>query len=131
MKKLLSLFALATVLVIAPTGCGTLDQNGPYQANKVLYDADLAISSGYDLMQTFVLWEYQNRKSVPLEVTKAADNVRKNARSWILTAIALRDSYKVNPSDANKEALQQAISTITTALAEATKYMAMNSQPSN
>jgi len=107
-------------------GCGTLAPQGVYQGDKFLYDADLAITTGYEVMHRFVKWEYENRavlKETP-EIKKAADRVRAGAPEWIASAIKLRDAYKANPTEENRTAFQKALDTIRQAVREATGYLA-------
>lgn len=116
--------ALLPILLFALAACGTLAPGGAYK-DKTLYDADLAITTGYDVLHSFVTWEYQNRgalKTFP-DITKAADNVRANARTWISSAIALREAYAANPIKDNADKLQASIDIIRAAMTEATKYL--------
>lgn len=96
--------------LLSITACRDLDPAGAYKGDKVLYNADQTITTAYDLMHTFVLWEYQNRAALPIEVTKAADAVRANAQNALKTATAARQSYAANPSDGT------ALSNLNTAL---------------
>lgn len=112
------------ILLLALAACGTLAPGGAYK-DKTLYDADVAITTGYDVLHNFVTWEYQNRgalKTFP-DITKAADNVRANARTWISSAIALREAYAANPIKDNADKLQASIDIIRAAMTEATKYL--------
>ena len=118
-----NILLLSLIAVLA--GCGSLNTAGVYKGDKVLYTADLSITTSYDVIHGFVSWEYNNRvalASTP-EIKAAADNMRKNAKSWIASAIACRDAYAAAPTDANNAALQKAIVVLQTAVAEATKYM--------
>lgn len=112
------------ILLLALAACSTLAPSGAYK-DKTLYDADLAITTGYDVLHSFVTWEYQNRgalKTFP-DITKVADNVRANARTWISSAIALREAYAANPIKDNADKLQASIDIIRAAMTEATKYL--------
>lgn len=109
-------------------GCGTLDKSGAYQGDRVLYDADFAIASSYDLLHTFVKWEYENRGALAgkPEIRQAADRVRIEAPRWISSAIALRDAYKSSPTSANRDAIQKALDVLRAAIREATQYLGAN-----
>jgi hypothetical protein len=123
-RKLISLLAVAVML----TGCSTLAPDGPYAGDKVLYNADLSIATSYDVLHTFVKWEYDNRATLAAkpEVKAAADKIRKGAPQWFSTALALRDAYEQSPSDGTRDALQQAVLVLRAAMFEATKYLAAN-----
>jgi hypothetical protein len=121
-KNILALLSLTLLL----SACGTLDPAGPYAGDKILYDADVAITTSYDVVHTFVLWEYTNRTALQTTnpgVKVAADNIRKNASQWFGTAIALRDAYRLQPGTTTRDALQSALLILKTAAFEATKYM--------
>ncbi len=122
-----SLVILAAVL----TGCGHLQTPGPYNADKVLYDADLLIASSYDLLHNFVTFEFQNRAILASDpaIKQAADRVRAGAPRWFGSALALRDAYKASPNDPNKTALLAALDIIRAATAEVTKYLVAQPMP--
>lgn len=63
-RKLLDRVPLLGLLALGLAGCGTLNPDGPYQGDKTLYDADVAIATSYDLIHTFVTWEHQNRDTL-------------------------------------------------------------------
>lgn len=120
MKTILMMVLGVTMLA----GCGTLDPAGPYKGDKVLYDADGAITSSYELLHAFVKWEADRRPalaSLP-EVTKYADYVRANSKAWVRSAIALRDAYAADP---NKDpvALQRALAVLREAAAQSAQYL--------
>jgi hypothetical protein len=107
-------------------GCQTnLVPDGIYDGDVALYRAESTIVSSYELMDNFLLWEYENRASMASmpEVKEAADVIRANGEEWIDTAIALVEAYKLNPTKENQINLNQAVAVIQTALTEAAKYM--------
>lgn len=123
MKHATSVLAVLGLLVLT-AACGTLAPGGAYK-DKVLYETDLAITTAYDVVHTFVKWEYDNRaalKAVP-QITLAADNIRGNARMWFSSAIALRETYAANPTSDNLSKLKTALAILQTAMNEATKYL--------
>ena len=130
MKPIQLICALFALSLAAFSGCSSavkLDPAGPYNGNTVLYSADLAITSSYAVLDTFLTWESTNRpllKGSP-QVTKAADNIRLNARQWFGSAHALRDAYAAAPTAANQANLQQVLAVIQAALTEAAGYMAI------
>lgn len=118
--------AVMLVFVGFSGGCGSLDPEGAYKGDKVLYSADRTITEAYDAMHAFVKWEFQNRAALAEnpEITKAADSIRSGAQKWITSAIALRDAYAAAPTSENNQRLQTALSILKQAIAEAAGYMA-------
>jgi len=127
-RNLFASLALAlTLLVGVPctqTGCGTLAPSGVYQGDKTLYDADFAIAGSYDLLHSFVTWEFKNREALTTmpAVKEYADKVRAGARQWVTSAIACRDAYAASPSAENRTNLQKAIAVLREAVVQGTKY---------
>lgn len=107
------------------TGCSTVDKDGPYQGDSVLYNADKTILDSYDLLHSFVSWEYANRAALAKwpEIRAAADEVRRNAERWIGSAQVLREAYAADPSPANKDALRKSLAMLRAALSETTQYL--------
>jgi hypothetical protein len=126
--QIIGLLALATICFVGPAGCNksTLAPAGVYQGDKILYNADKAITTTYKQFDTFLKWELQYRSVLPVEVSRAADTIRLNAKKWIDSASALRDAYAAQPNPANRDKLQLALDLIDTAFDEAVKYMAAN-----
>lgn len=132
MKKLLSVFTLAfalTALTISPavlTGCANLASGGAYSGNKVLYDADMVISTSYETVHSFVLWEFNNRaalSSAP-QIKEFADSLRVQYPTWHKAAMAARNAYEGNPNSANKTALHQALTILRQAVTQAQTWIA-------
>ena len=117
---------LAGLVACGPTGCGTLNPAGAYAGDKVLYDADAGIATSYDLLHTFVKWEYDNRAALAgtPEIKGYADSVRRQAPQWFASAIALRDAYHAAPNGGTRTALQSALAVLRQATTEATRYLA-------
>ena len=127
----LSLAILSVVLITNAAyqvGCGTLNKSGVYAGNNTLYAADLTISSAYELLHSFVSFELQARDSLPPEVRQAADRIRAGAPQWFASALALRDAYKGNPTQASSDNLQKALDVLRAAVAEATHYLIQTQQ---
>lgn len=106
-------------------GCGTLDPNGPYKGDRVLYTADKTIVESYDLMHSFVQWEYQNRPALSKwpEIKESANAIRREAKGWIESAEAMRDAYALHPDDQTRNDLLLSLDLLKTALAQAANYM--------
>ena len=120
MKTILMLVLTVAVM----SGCGTLDPAGPYAGDKVLYEADGAITASYELLHAFVKWEQERRPaltSLP-QVTQYADYVRANSKAWFRSAIALRDAYKSDPGK-DPAALQKALAVLRESAAQAGQYL--------
>lgn len=122
----LAVFALMMVALFLAPGCGSLSPDGPYAGDEILYTADQTIVTSYDLLHTFVTWEYENRAALASqpEIKRAADHVRANAPQWIASASALREAYAANPTPETRRSLQGAIGVLRAALTEAVRYMA-------
>lgn len=127
-SRLLLAGLMAVVASIAFTACShrDLDPSGVYKGDKVLYEADLAITSSYAILDTFVTWEYTNRALLASEprVTQSADRIRAQAKQWFASAHALRAAYAVSPTSQNAAALQKILFVIQAAVIEASTYMA-------
>jgi hypothetical protein len=127
-KATSGLLLFASLLVPLPLlmGCGTLDKSGIYQGDTVLYNAELATTEGKDMLHTFVKWEYDNRAFLRQwpQIKEAADDVRLHAKSWVASAIALRNAYVANPTQDTRSALEASVIVIRAALNQATVYMA-------
>lgn len=129
--KLFFLLALVGLFFFAgPVGCShTLQKGGVYQGDKVLYEADKAISAAYATAHAFVKWEYENRNTLPVEVSKAADVIRANAERWISSATSLRDIYARTRSVEDAKHLEAALDVLAGALEQAQLYMKPNAPP--
>ena len=136
MKKFRSLLfgviLAASLIFTGPVGCNaTLDPAGVYQGDNILYNAEKATTTAYKTFDAFLKWEHQHRAILPVEVSRAADVVRLNAKKWIDSAIALRDAYATNPTPENRKKLDTALSILDAALAEAARYMTKPLETSN
>lgn len=119
------LLVCAFLVAAGPVGCGrtTLSEGGVYQQDKFLYNAEKTIVTAYKSFDAFVKWEETYRAVLPVEVSRAADAIRVNAKRWIDTAHSFRDVYVQNPTAENRDKLNLTLDLIDTALAEATKYL--------
>ena len=129
-KSVTAIFALLTLAIslVFTQGCRKLAPGGVYNEDQVLYNADVTLLESYDLLHTFVKWEYDNRgafNSIP-GIKKAADAIRRDAPGWFASAQRLRDAYKADPSQQNKDALTTALKVIRQAMSEASAYMIAN-----
>lgn len=149
MRKLHNIVLLSVAVVLAAgcnSGCGTLspgttDKPSPYGGvtatgelktpDRVLYNADFAISTAYQGIHAFVKWEFDNRAALAgtPEIKKAADRIRAGAKNWFGSAIAVRDAYAKNPTEENRSSLQKALDVLQQAIAEANRYRAVTDFP--
>lgn len=132
MKDLLkrSLFVLGLALWLGGSlfvtttlqGCRDLDPSGVYAGDKLLYRADLTITSSKSFMDAFVTFEFHNRALLQLkhpEVKAAADTVRTQGKASLQSAVAARDAYAAASTAANATALNTALATLTEAASQA------------
>jgi len=133
MKKFTQIIALVALTIgmlspIGPVACSktTLSADGVYQGDKTLYSAEKTITTAYKSFDAFLKWEETYRAALPVDVSRAADTVRLNAKKWIDSASAMRDAYASSPTKENRDKLQLTLSLIDTALAESLKYMQAN-----
>lgn len=128
MKHLkLLLFAAITAFSVLHTGCaskGDIDPTGVYQGDAFAYNADKTITEAYAALDKFVAWEYTHRAALSKwpEIRQSADGVRANARRWIDQAIAINETYKSTPTEANRRSLAGNLAVIRAALAQAAVY---------
>lgn len=129
-RSFFSLVAILSMGLFCYPGCAhkvKLDPAGAYHGDTYLYQADLAITSSYSVLDTFVNWEYANRpllSGIP-GPTRLADDIRMNAKQWFSSARALREAYAASPIPQNKVALQKILAVIQAALIQAAGYMAI------
>ena len=123
MAKLHLLRVLPLVLLCS---CATQLAPGPYNGDKVLYNADLAITTAYDVCHRFVKWEYDNQVALMQfpEVKKAADKVRVNAPGLINSAISLREVYVSTGSSESRDSLLTIVALLRQLTTEAVKNLA-------
>lgn len=117
----------ATLVACGPQACQThLAPEGVYKSDSVLYEADNTIKTAHDVLQDFVTWEANYRSVLAQwpEIRKAADVIYREGPGWFMSALAVRDAYKANPTSDNKTKLQTAIDVIHVAIAQASQYMA-------
>jgi hypothetical protein len=123
-QKLLVLF-LALPLLLA-TGCRSLDPVGPYGGDQVLYSADLTISTSYDVIHTFVLWEHQNREALKTapQIKEYADYMRSNYPTYHRAAMSARMVYANSKTKANQTALALTLDVLREAVRQANQWLA-------
>jgi hypothetical protein len=108
-------------------GCvGKLDPAGVYKGDQVLHKSELATTTAYSVIHTYVSWEKDNRAALAPwpEIKQSADKMRADSKQWFSTAYALHDAYEVDPTPESAAALNKALNVLRAALNEAAKYMA-------
>lgn len=119
-----SLIGVLLLTTLFSIGCQTtLAPGGAYNGDVILYQTDKAITTAYTNFDEFLKFELQFRSSLPVEVSRVADTIRKNAQKWISSAQSLREAYAADPSIGNKDKLSTAVNVIQAALSESAKYM--------
>ena len=124
MKKLLVLLLALPLLLVG--GCKSLAPDGAYAGDQVLYSADLTISTSYDVVHTFVLWEKQNRaalKATP-QVKEFADNLRLNYPTYHRAAMSARNVYENAKTKPNATALSLSLDVLRDAVRQANQWLA-------
>lgn len=132
MKNIL-LAALCAISIVGFIGCVHLDPN----ADPGEVRAEQTIATAYDVMDTFLKLEMQNRallQAKALGVCKFADKLRAPVQvngqsvpwgiSLIQSANATRLAYKRNRTPDNKASLVSAIAAVEAALAETNAQLA-------
>ena len=120
-----SFISIAT-LALALSGCATtLNPQGIYRGDKVMYQAELAIPATYNVVNSFLIFEENNRAALSgwPEVKKFADGIRKTYPSAEATAHVMLNAYKANPNPGNAENLTKALDVLRAALTGASAYM--------
>lgn len=108
-------------------GCKThLAEGGVYQGDTFLYQAENTINTAHDTFRDFLVWEKQYRDILPVEVSRAADQIRMNEQKWIASANALHDAYVRTPTAENKDKLALTLNLIQAAFHESLAYMVAN-----
>jgi len=118
----LALLLCAGLLV---SGCKSLAPGGAYNGDKVLFEAETSIVTSYELVNTFLKWEHENRDLLSKwpDIKKSADKMRVGFPQWYRTANALRDAYASNPDSDSQARLNQSLTLLRAALNEAAIYM--------
>ena len=104
------------VIALGAAGCGTITKDGPYNGDQILFRADQSITTTYEALHAFVLWEYQNREGLSKwpEIRRAADHVREHAEDWIESATVAREQYAVYRSNETRKALADSVDALKT-----------------
>lgn len=117
---------LAVVLVLAAgSGCKhTLEQGGPY-TSVVTYDSHLTIVTSWEILDTVMQWEEDNRTSLGRypEVGRTLDAVREKAPAAHLRAIRLVEIYDASQTDVDASAAERAVVALRALATEALSVM--------
>lgn len=123
MKNLIVLLLAAPLLLL---GCRSMDPNGVYKGDQVLYNADMAISTSFDVVHTFVKWEYDNKAVLTQmpQLHEYANSLRVQYPTWHKAAMAARNAYASSATKENATALQMAIDVLREAMRQANQWFA-------
>lgn len=127
----LLLLCIAAILATTQCGCRSLAPDGVYQGDKFLAQTEATITTSYQVVNTFLTWENDNRlwlASWP-GITDAADKLRDDFPNWYRTANVMRDVYVAAPSGDSAANLEKSIALLRAALVEATTYMTQVTAP--
>ena len=127
MKKFIPILTMLLLFAGCSSGCKTtLEEGGAHEGDAVLFRAEQAIVETKDAMDTFLKWEHDNQVVLAKwpEIKQYADVVRVDGRVWLESAMALRDTYKANPTDENRTKLQTSLALLRTMLAEIATHLA-------
>ncbi|AWI10323.1 hypothetical protein [Ereboglobus luteus] len=125
-NNIITIFVMAALTFSTLPGCKTtLEEGGPYKGDTLLYRAELASVTSYELMNTFVKWEHDNRNllSTHPEIKVAADRVRTEYPKVKAGLDAAIEVYRQLPNDENKAKLSDIIKVVQTEVAKVSKYM--------
>lgn len=114
-RKLLSLFLVASLC-----GCAAIQPGN----DPTVVNAERTIASAQAVVDSFLSFEYQNRPSLPYNVTKAADKLRVEFPVALNHALALKASYQGAKSADTANALSIALEVLRTLQATANSYLA-------
>jgi hypothetical protein len=125
---LASVLILGAVLAFASmglTGCGTLDKSGPYAGDKVLYVADQTDVTAYNVIHSFVSFEYENRAALAghPEIKAAADDIRAQAPLWFARYDQARTLYVTVNTPENLARFNAALDQLKAGVAKATSFL--------
>jgi hypothetical protein len=123
MRHLTKLLAVAVVLLAG--GCKhTLQEGGAYTSPAV-YDAELTIVTSWEILDTCMSWEEQNRAALAKhpEVYRVLDAIRAKAPAAHLRAIRLVDIYNDSLTDVDKSAAERAVVALRQLATEALSVM--------
>lgn len=125
--KVAPLIMLLVLPAFGVMGCQTtLQSGGAYNGDYALYNADLTISTSYELIHSFVSWEYANRellKRTP-QLKEFADHVRLNYPNWHRAAMSCRNAYALSKSKTDHTALQMSLDVLREAAHQANQWFA-------
>lgn len=122
MKRFLALILAATFMVLPAsvfvTGCKA--PSTETQPSNVILNAERVIVSSFEVIDTFLKFEYVNRSNLPPSVTIAADMIRRDAPVAFMNARSVLRAYKETQTPEQRLFLEDSLVQIQ-ALANLTK----------
>jgi hypothetical protein len=122
MKRFLAI-ALAAAFLALPVSIVVTGCRAPSTVvadDQIILNAERAIVSSFEVIDTFLKFEYTNRSNLPPSVTSVADTIRKDAPTAFMNARSVLRSYKEKPTPEQRLFLEDSLSQVRT-LANLTK----------
>lgn len=117
----IGLVAAATVFYMSMVGgCSTIAPGH----DPFVVRAEQTTEIAFDLLDTFLRWEYAHRKTLPPEVTEAAERIREKAPDAIRIARELTRAYKRNRTEEGRVSMMSAVAVLDDLIATAQRYLA-------
>lgn len=105
---------LACVLAVG-AGCAQIKRvtGGEQPAHvQVTLRAEQTIATAFDVVDAFLAYEERNRSTLPIEVTRVADDIRQRAPGAFVMARAMLRSYKARPTPEQQAGLEEALGVV-------------------
>jgi hypothetical protein len=122
MKRFLALILAASVLAL-PASVFVAGCRAPSTVvadDKIILNAERAIVSSFEVIDTFLKFEYTNRSNLPSKVTITADMIRRDAPIAFMNARSVLRAYKETQTPEQRMFLEDSLVQIQ-ALANLTK----------
>lgn len=111
------------------SGCVTqnrdLDPSGPYQGDKILYEADNLILQASDIFKDIEDLAQRNPGFVGTndEFRDFVNNIRTDKKQWLTEVLAARDLYALTKSQADLKTLEGKLLFLRQILIQANRYL--------
>ena len=103
-------------------GCGTVAPG----SDAVVVRAEQTIEAAFEVVDSFLLWEHQT-PDAPVEVKRAANELRVGFPASHRAAVALVKTYKTSKTPENKADLETILEVLRSAQREASKILSLYS----
>jgi len=102
------LILLACVLAVG-SGCATARTGEQPVHVQVTLRAEQTIATAFEAVDAFLAYEHRHRDSLPVEVTRVADDIRRRAPGAFVMARAMLRSYQARPTPEQEIGLTEAV----------------------